>query len=138
LAVFSKDNEGTGWTLRGKDQFDRVAGWVTKENIGLSHRFTLAIPERQMNGAAGRLREIGSVRIFPNPNSGVFRMILTSDRQKDRIIRLYDVSGHLLESKKWHCFQGMNVVEWNVAGLSQGVYHMAADGLAPVEVSITR
>jgi hypothetical protein len=133
LAVFSRARDGISWTSQGKDRSDRTAGWVTKENIGLLHRFTLAIPGSRMNRAGG-----GSVQVSPNPSAGAFRMTLVSDREGDRVIGLYDVAGHLLERKIWHCIQGMNVIEWNVTGLSQGAYHLAADGLSPVTVTIMK
>lgn len=129
LALFSK--EGAGWAYRGKDGSDRIAGWVAKENVGLLRRFTLAIP-----GGKGVATWTTSLSVAPNPSSGVFRMILVSDSEKDRVVKLYDLLGHVLQIKKIHCMAGMNTVEWYVAGLAQGTYHLAAEGMAPVAVLI--
>jgi len=131
LGVFSSD--GFGWTSRGKDLADRTAGWVTKENIGLSHRFTLAIPGSSVNRSG-----VGLLQVSPNPSAGAFRTLLVCDQEGDRLIGLYDGAGHLLERKKWHCIRGMNVVEWNVTGLAQGAYHLSGEGLKPVTVSIMK
>jgi hypothetical protein len=137
LSVFSRERDGLGWTSHGKDQSDPIAGWVTKENVGLLQRFTLAIPGGQGKGSDHFLETL-SVRVSPNPSAGTFRMALVSDREMDRVIGLYDLSGHLLERKIMHCIQGMNVLEWNATRLAQGTYQLATDGLAPVKLAIIK
>ena len=128
LALLAKETEMGTWADRGKDQTNPTAGWVMKSNIRGLHHITLGIPDNMTK----------ALQIFPNPSFGVFRMIIVSEKEEDKIIRLYDGLGHLLQSRIAHCMIGKNIIEWNGARLAQGSYWLDAAGWEPVAIEIIR
>ena len=131
LTVFASRESRDGWASQGKDKSDVFANWIVKSNISELHRFTLAIP----NGGKP-FRQAASWQIFPNPSSGIFRTTLVSEVTKARVVNLYDLKGHLIESRTIYCLAGVNTIEWSTNHLAAGSYYLATEGLpaAPIEI----
>jgi hypothetical protein len=114
------------WVARGKDQTDLTAGWVAKKYTGSTQVVTLGVSSGD------------GLRISPNPTSGPFKITCTSIQEGDRLISLYDMTGHLLKSRWVHCMAGVNTVEWDGAGYAAGAYRLVVGGEEPVTVVIMR
>ncbi|HTI11649.1 MAG TPA: T9SS type A sorting domain-containing protein [Puia sp.] len=133
LTVFASREGRNDWASRGKDKSDIFANWIVKNNISELHRFTLAIP----NGGKP-FGQATSWQIFPNPSSGTFRTTLVCEAVKARVVNLYDLKGHLIESKTIYCQAGVNTIEWNTSHLAAGSYYLAAEGLPTAAIQIVR
>ena len=64
------------------------------------------------------------VKIYPLPTQDKLTIVLISDREKDCLLTLYDQLGHLIESKKIHCRNGINTIEWNLSHYAAGTYYL--------------
>lgn len=136
LGIFSKDDEAGGWRQLGKESSDEEAGWVAKGDIGKMRRFTLATIN--MSGMPTRTGARSLLKIAPNPCYGKFRVVLVNGSAGDRVMRLVDASGKLLESKMVHCPVGTSSMEWDTAGIGQGLYYLIVDGMESQAVEILR
>lgn len=119
LSVLSNNNGK--WEVLGKDKADAQSGWVLKNNIGGMSRFTLAV--------AGNKQFIQNmpalvVQTYPNPARDAFTVSLTSSREKDVLVSLYDQYGHFLETRRVHCQPGVNRVTWDIQRYAVGSYQL--------------
>jgi len=130
LALFSGDGQRITSVTTGNSVEGRTTGGL--------HRFTLAAGDGKLD--AGLVTPLcGSfVRVRPNPSPGTFTLTLVSTQEMDKLIRLYDAGGRLLEVKRVHCMAGANPVEWNITARGQGSYFLAVEGASPIPVEIIK
>lgn len=111
---------------------------VEGRSSGLLHRFTLAIRGGKTGGSAVTPLTGSLIRVAPNPSPGTFTLTLVSAQEGDKLVRLYDAGGRLLELKRVHCIAGANSVEWDLAASGQGMYYLAVEGAAPISIGIVK
>jgi len=128
LSMLASSSSSGGWTSWGRDQMDPQAGWVVKRNIGGANFITLGLP-------AGRIHPI---QVAPNPTAGAFTMVFENSKEEDRMIFLYDGSGHLAASRRVHLLAGHNSIDWSGAGLAAGVYRLQIEGMGVTTMEIMR
>jgi len=124
LSLLTRDKGS--WVVRGKDQTDVTAGWVAKKYTGNTQFVTLGVSSGD------------GLRISPNPTMGAFKITFACIQEGDRLISLYDMTGHLLKSRQVHCMAGVNTLEWDGAGYAAGSYRLVTEGESPVTVVIMR
>lgn len=140
LTIFSSQEGHSDWSSRGKDQADASGNWVVKSNIGELHWFTLAIPVGGITSPIGEvtLQKGASLELYPNPSSGEFNTILVSDVEKDRVLHLYDQTGHPLATRVIHCQAGVNTIQWDISKYAAGVYYLTSEGLTGGSVKMVK
>lgn len=119
LSFYTNKTKGSNWKQLGKDQHDAGGNWVSKNNISLQDRFTLA-------GSTGTLEKLN---IFPNPTAGIVTIQLYSPQDKAAAINLYDAQGRLLERKSLQVKAGVNTVQWNISRYAAGTYHLMFENI---------
>jgi len=123
LAVFSSKGIGQDWVSAGKDEYSASNNWVIKGGLDQLHRYTLAIPESKQLGA-----NTASALVFPNPSHDVFTLSLTSGKEGRVAINLFDIGGHVLETKELYLQTGANTLSWNIDKYPAGVYWLGFAG----------
>jgi len=67
---------------------------------------------------------IKSFAVYPNPNSGIFNIVLDLKELEDVTIRIFDISGTIISTEKLGRFSGILNKEINLPGLSRGMYYI--------------
>jgi hypothetical protein len=76
--------------------------------------------------------------VYPNPAHGHFALEIRSAAARTIVVYLYSWGGQLMASRQVACMGGRTVIEWDVPGLSGGLYVLRAGGneLAPLLVRL--
>lgn len=134
LTVFSGRAGGDSHlSPRGRDAFDPSGNWVLKQNVDLSHRWTLAIDSKQ---ASSRVQ--GSAIIYPNPARDVFSVRFVKDVPGSGVLYLFDGSGRLLEEKTVYWQAGINTIAWDISKYARGIFYLSMDGRLDGAIKIVR
>lgn len=67
-------------------------------------------------------RDISEVGVYPNPNTGVFDVLVSNLKSYDGEISLIDLKGSLVYSERLN--QGQSIYKVNVEGVAAGVYFL--------------
>jgi len=79
-----------------------------------------------------------AVQVLPNPTHDRFTLVLTTGEEKDDIISLYDLSGHLLQHKKVHYEPGTNYTDWDMSAYAAGFYYLRSEKLVLKNIKIVK
>jgi len=133
LTLFSGRAGDSRLSPRGRDAFDPSGNWVLKQNIDLSHRWTLAVDSKQASSrlAAGAL-------IYPNPVRDAFSARILREVAGSGVLYLFDGSGHLLEEKAVYWQAGINTMDWNISRYARGIFYLSVDGRLDGAIRIVR
>ena len=78
-------------------------------------------------GVVPGIAESGNVtliHVFPNPNRGNFTVNFTLAEKESAEIKIYDLQGRLIESRKLGKIQGTHVEEVDIARYGSGLYYV--------------
>jgi uncharacterized repeat protein (TIGR01451 family) len=62
--------------------------------------------------------------IMPNPAGDLIQVVVSADRAEDAMIHIYDLTGHLVSTKKWSLTQGINQNTVDISRFTSGMYVM--------------
>jgi len=128
ISTFYGDNTSGNWTLLIKDSSNLLNGFLTGFSIRFCSLNTLSISE--LEDLEGH-----SLKVYPNPSDGVFKMSLSDDVfrsvDKDIEITVRDITGKVVFRKIYdeRKIDGFNLreEEIDVKHLKSGVYIMSVD-----------
>lgn len=60
--------------------------------------------------------------VMPNPADDMIQVAMSSLKENDAVIRIYDLTGHLLVSENWNITTGLNQKRISVSGFASGMY----------------
>ena len=60
--------------------------------------------------------------VMPNPASNMIQVAMTSLKENDAVVRIYDLTGHLLVSENWNITAGQNQKRISVSAFASGMY----------------
>jgi len=66
--------------------------------------------------------EINSISIFPNPSNGDYSININSNVQSVADVKIFSMTGQLIQSKKINLFQGTNLEKVDLTNSSKGMY----------------
>ncbi len=69
-------------------------------------------------------KEIGSINIQPNPSTGPFSLLFTSENEMDVTVIITNSNGILIKSQQFAVLKGGNTINFNDANLSAGKYNV--------------
>lgn len=72
--------------------------------------------------------DLTSVRLLPNPNSGIFDLILVSGEFQDVKVHLLDVRGRQIVTHNMNIGVGENLLRFNEENLASGIYILQIQG----------
>ena len=116
LTLFLKENELDTWSNAGKDKTDLSAHWLMKTNLHPYGRFTLAV------SPSGETDINLSANIYPNPTSRSVMISVTSEQEREIVITLLDMHGHILEVRNMNCSRGITKMAWDIERYPAGSY----------------
>lgn len=135
LEVWTRSGAGHFFVPLGKDNNDATQNWVLKDGITELSAFTLATEGEisVMRNSNGGLNPAGEETLgnsmlasaYPNPAKDNFFVTITTREVKKVSIQLFDVSGHLLQTKEVNCMRGGNIVQWDISKYASGVYYLS-------------
>ena len=124
LHVWTGSDLMDAWLDAGVDSADVNANWVQLSNIDHFNRVTLA-------SGAGTAIEMSvpssPVVAYPNPSHNQVALSITSSREKDVVMGLYDQTGHLLQRRAMHLHTGPNTLTWDLTIYPTGIYFIGAE-----------
>ncbi|MEO5564933.1 MAG: T9SS type A sorting domain-containing protein [Chitinophagaceae bacterium] len=135
IEIWKRSGAGSFFVPIGKDGNDATQNWVFKSGIADVSSFTLSSQSEvsvmrtgnnQLN-ATGE-EPIGNSKLasaYPNPAKDKFTVNVYSEESKKMSIELYDVTGHLLQTKEVKCVRGTNIIQWNISNYASGVYYLS-------------
>lgn len=129
LMLYSAAKDGGGWQALGSAGDSKDSSWVLQTHLDELQRFTLA------DGVAISTDRV-TAEAYPNPSQDAFQLKLTSSREKDAVIGLYDGAGRLLEVKRVHCLAGTTLAGWGMARYAPGVYYLRFQGLIATDLKL--
>lgn len=65
-----------------------------------------------------------SVKIYPNPNNGVFNVVYVSEVSSELMVEIYDVQGRLVLSQKENIMEGENLFNYRSVITEKGMYFL--------------
>lgn len=68
------------------------------------------------------------VKIYPNPNNGLFQLELNLNKNEELNLNLFNVLGQNLFTKKEFFEEGVNIITLDLVHLSQGIYWLKLNG----------
>jgi hypothetical protein len=120
LAVFLSNGTLQDWVSAGKDGYSATDNWVVKGGIDQLHRYTLAIPGDK--AFASLAPAASAAVVFPNPAHDAFTLMLSSTKAGRVLVNLFDMAGHVLETKELYLQAGPNTVSWDIDKYPAGIY----------------
>ena len=60
--------------------------------------------------------------VMPNPASNMIQVAMTSLKENNGVVRIYDLTGHLLVSENWNITAGQNQKRISVSAFASGMY----------------
>jgi len=68
-------------------------------------------------------------QVYPNPIRNIFNMELLCGGRQDIEMSLIDLSGHMLQQKKMRCFEGRNLLSWDLNRYESGIYFIVFENM---------
>ena len=68
-------------------------------------------------------------QVYPNHSRNIFNVELLSSGKKDLVMSLIDMSGHMLQQKKLRCYEGRNLMSWDMNSYVAGIYFIVFENL---------
>ncbi len=65
-----------------------------------------------------------SMRIFPNPNKGIFTVLFQSNKTFEAVLGIYDIGGKLIAQKTLTIYVGQSNIDIDLNQISQGMYQV--------------
>lgn len=128
IRTFTDQNApSTGNDLFYVIEIDHPNGCTATEakgrNSSRSNRGSIIKPEFT-NGIQEqlRLKESFTAKLFPNPNSGAFKLEITSSKPQSLQIGVLDVQGRIISHRLVDVTSGAQVIQMNLEGLRTGYY----------------
>jgi hypothetical protein len=66
--------------------------------------------------------ESSDLRIYPNPASTEISIELTAEKAEDAQLEIFDLTGHLMMSRKLNLSEGLQQIQLPIDNLSSGIY----------------
>ncbi|NML21495.1 T9SS type A sorting domain-containing protein [Pseudoflavitalea sp. G-6-1-2] len=99
--------------------------WISTGKVDQLQRFTLGNAIHSSTPAEAKPME---TKVYPNPFRDRFTVQVYSEAAKQVELRIYDLSGGLIERRSVKLNAGANIVEWSTAKYVSGVYHLVIGG----------
>ncbi|HZV69067.1 MAG TPA: M36 family metallopeptidase [Saprospiraceae bacterium] len=120
---------GDGWYVDDVEVMDAVIynseACMTSDETGA---VCVEAPERgtivdtQISSATNEEHDNAALGIMPNPAGDLIQVVLTSVRSEESVINVFDLTGHVMTTKKWAMTQGINQQVIDVSGFTSGMY----------------
>ncbi|HZE86531.1 MAG TPA: T9SS type A sorting domain-containing protein [Puia sp.] len=81
--------------------------------------------QQSKNGSAERI----IAQVYPNPSRNSFNVELMSNDRRDLMMTLIDLSGTVLQQKKMRCYEGRNLISWDMNSYEAGAYFIVFENL---------
>ncbi len=125
------NTSGDGWYVDDAEIMDAI---IYNSQACLSSDQTTSMcveaPERgtivdsQVASATHESHDQSALGIMPNPAGNLVQIVLSSAHTGDALIHVFDLTGHLLSTKKWTLTEGINQNFMDVSGFTSGMYVM--------------
>jgi len=130
--VIAKENTGEEeYQYIDHSLSEGVAYYRLKEvdNNGLDNYSQIVLVNMQLSNQA-------TLKVFPNPVLTQLNITFNATENKIYHLQLINSLGRTVISKQVSCIQGSNIINWNVAQLSEGEYILKAEEteLSPVKI----
>jgi len=116
LALYSYIPPSGQWTDVGKDGADYSAHWVYKTGLTSLELFTLADTSGSVQSQGG------SVSLYPNPNTGIFNVLVNTPEARTFLFSVVDHNGLILQRQKLALPAGKSSIPFNITGSPPGIY----------------
>jgi uncharacterized repeat protein (TIGR01451 family) len=80
------------------------------------------IVDTQIMSATDDGQDNSALGVMPNPAGDLIQVVLDATSQGDATIRVYDLTGQLMTTKKWNLHQGINQDVVNISSYTPGMY----------------
>src|SRR4030095_8349354 len=97
------------------DQTDPVCAEAPERGTIVDSQLGTGTKDEYDNSALG---------IMPNPAGDLIQVVVSVDRAEDAMIHIYDLTGHLVSTKKWSLNQGVNQNAVDISRFTSGMYVM--------------
>ncbi|MGB3078895.1 MAG: M36 family metallopeptidase [Saprospiraceae bacterium] len=120
---------GDGWYVDDVETMDAV---IYNAQACLSSDQTNAMcteaPERgtivdtSIPNATNDSHDNAALGLMPNPAGDLIQLVLTAAKSDDAMIHVFDLTGHLLSTKKWSLTEGINQKVIDISTFNSGMY----------------
>jgi len=123
--------------------FNLAAPNVTFDVIGIGSQFATTttppftngyqiIPRKMqdiiLSNSIGEEAEKDALRVFPNPTTGQFNMLVYVNNGGEFTLSVVDITGKTIRSKNVNLNAGNNLVAEDMSGAAPGIYHVRVSG----------
>lgn len=137
LLLWTGSAISNSWIPAGVDGSDASNNWIYKEGLDRLGRFTLAADGSSFKSAMIKQEGFTKPYVYPNPSTGICRLIYYSSKEKETVFNLYDQNGRPLLQKKMNSIAGMNTLTLDLNPYTAGTY-LVTDNTGAVQVKIIR
>ncbi|MFZ1678671.1 MAG: M36 family metallopeptidase [Saprospiraceae bacterium] len=120
---------GDGWYVDDVETMDAIlynaeaclsSDEITTTCVEAPERGTIV--DTQIPSATNESHDNSALGLMPNPAGDLIQVIVTAVKSDDAMIHVFDLTGHLLATKKWSLTEGINQNVVDISTFNPGMY----------------